>query len=284
MLTKLLADVFRQRGRNNVAQSAPSSPPTLGRIQKLVAAAERAPIDSHLRILYGEVTIAGRPLLELTAEAMQRSNTWNPPAKTIHRRERTFNLARYFLYASTLPGRQIECGVFNGCSALACCLARRAAQAEFNGAPLHLVDSFEGLSAPRAEDWFQIGSAGGETTASTPPLWPANNFKARLEDVKAVFASFPDVQIHKGWIPAALEQLPEARWSFVHIDLDLYEPTGACLEYFLPRMVPGGVIVCDDYGSLMFPGAARAWDEVLVSRGAPFVELPTGQSVFMAEG
>lgn len=293
MLAKLFADVFGQRRRDTTAQGehpgaspsgAPSpnpEAPTLDRIRKLVAAAERAPIDAHLRILYADVAVAGLPLLELTAEAMRRSNTWNPPAKSIHRRERTFNLAQYFLYSSRLPGRQVECGVFNGCSALACCLARRAAEPAFKGAGLHLVDSFEGLSAPRAEDWFQIGASPGQAAGSAPPLWPRNAFKASIDDVRPAFADFPDAELHKGWIPKVLEQLPEDRWSFVHIDVDLYEPTRACLEYFLPRLVAGGVILCDDYGSLMFPGAARAWDEMLLARGMSFVELPTGQSVLV---
>ena len=47
--------------------------------------------------------------------------------------------------------------------------------------------------------------------------------------------------------------------SFVHLDVDLYEPTRACLDYFLPRLSPGGFVICDDYGAPTFPGAARAW-------------------------
>lgn len=274
MLAKLLADVFRQRPRAN------PEAPTLERIRKLTAAAEGAPIERHLQILYSGVRVAGVPLLELTDEAMRRSNTWNPPAKSIQRRERTFNLVQYFLYAGSLPGLQAECGVFNGCSALACCLARRAAEPEFDGAGFHLVDSFEGLSNPTDKDWFEpeTAAAGG-----APPLWPRNGFKSDVDAVRPVFAGFPGVSIRKGWIPEVLDRLPNEQWSFVHIDVDLYGPTRSCLEYFLPRLVPGGVVVCDDYGSLMFPGAARAWDEVLRSAAVSFVELPTGQAVVIKQ-
>ncbi|HSD42676.1 MAG TPA: TylF/MycF/NovP-related O-methyltransferase [Burkholderiales bacterium] len=69
----------------------------------------------------------------------------------------------------------------------------------------------------------------------------------------------------------------------MHLDVDLYAPTRACLEYFLPRLVSGGVVVCDDYGSSAFPGAARAWDEVCGDGALPFVELPTGQAVILKE-
>jgi predicted O-methyltransferase YrrM len=285
MLGRLFVDLLRPRPHAAGATDAtppptpaappPAEAPTLERIRKLTAAAEHAPIARHLEVLYGDVTVAGRPLLGLVDEATARSATWNPPAKSIHRRERTFNLAKYFLHATTVPGRWAECGVFNGCSALALCLAARSANPAFDGTGLHLVDSFAGLSAPRREDFFDAAPGG----AAAPPLWPAAGFKSEVEQVRATFAGFPGVAIHQGWIPQALGELPDAQWSFVHVDVDLYEPTRGCLEYFLPRLAPGGVIVCDDYGSLMFPGAERAWDEACRRAGTPFVLLSTGQAV-----
>ena len=50
------------------------------------------------------------------------------------------------------------------------------------------------------------------------------------------------------------------KFSFVHIDVDLYQPTLDCLEFFFPKLVSGGIIVCDDYNSSQFPGAKNAWD------------------------
>ena len=43
----------------------------------------------------------------------------------------------------------------------------------------------------------------------------------------------------------------------------------------------GGVIVCDDYGALLFPGARRAWDQYCEQNGLHFVVLDTGQSVIL---
>ncbi len=94
-------------------------------------------------------------------------------------------------------------------------------------------------------------------------------------------APFPGVSFHKGWIPAVFADLPETRWSFVHVDVDLYEPTYATLEYFYPRLVEGGVILCDDYGSAIFPGAQRAWHRFCDERDVRFVMLDTGQSVIL---
>ena len=56
-------------------------------------------------------------------------------------------------------------------------------------------------------------------------------------------------------------------FCFVNVDVDLHEPTRDSIEFFYPRMVPGGVMVFDDYGSQMqSPGAARA---IEVFRGEP---------------
>jgi O-methyltransferase len=98
--------------------------------------------------------------------------------------------------------------------------------------------------------------------------------------VRDAMAGFPGASLHKGWIPEVLAELPEAPWSFVHVDVDLYQPTLDCLKYFFPRLVPGGVIVCDDYGSPAFPGARRAWIE-FCGDSLGYVALPTGQSVLV---
>jgi hypothetical protein len=199
------------------------------------------------------------------------------------RRFSTQTLIAYFLHARALPGRWAECGVFSGASSLALCAAARSVDSAFDGAGLHLVDSFEGLGPAHERDHESVrGENGAEVLV--PPVFREGHFRTDFAKVQAAFADFPNVEFHKGWIPDVLATLPEARWSFVHVDVDLYAPTRACLEFFLPRLVPGGVIVCDDYGAPTFPGAARAWDEVCEIGGIPFVELPTGQAVILKEG
>ncbi len=50
-------------------------------------------------------------------------------------------------------------------------------------------------------------------------------------------------------------------YSFVHIDVDLYQPTLDCLNFFYNRMIPGGIIISDDYKWQHTPGVKRAFDE-----------------------
>jgi len=70
---------------------------------------------------------------------------------------------------------------------------------------------------------------------------------------------------------------------FVHIDVDLYQPTLAALEYFYPRLAAGGIIVCDDYGSLSFPGAYKAVEEFSRKYNEPILRFTTCQAVIIKE-
>ena len=59
----------------------------------------------------------------------------------------------------------------------------------------------------------------------------------------------------------AKEQGNGFRVALLNLDLDLYEATKVALEYFVPRMVRGGVIVCDEYVVDTFGGESKAVDE-----------------------
>jgi O-methyltransferase len=66
-------------------------------------------------------------------------------------------------------------------------------------------------------------------------------------------SEFPFVHLYKGWIPSRFIEVEDRQFSFVHIDVDLYEPILDSLNFF-PKLVKGGVIVFDDYGITQFPG------------------------------
>jgi predicted O-methyltransferase YrrM len=174
---------------------------------------------------------------------------------------RLFSLMQ--LAHSAPQGPACELGVWNGLSTLV--LSHMAQRDD-----LTVIDSFEGLSPANV---VRDGIALADASGSVHP--PTNYFKV---DMDAVTARFPDsVKVIKGWVPEVLEELPEQKWSFVHIDLDLYDPTKAAIEYFVPRMVHGGIIVEDQYFTFLFPGAGRAWDEADLTLNV----LPTGQGVYV---
>lgn len=240
---------------------------------------QNVPIDLHANILFGNLQVAGLPFGQLYGHCLQATQTTVSGWKVFRRAQRAFNLARYFEYACSLDGGKVECGVFKGFSALMCCHINKVLNPEFDGTDLYLCDSFEGLSEPLNEDLVTVQEGNGQVRQ----FWAhgKGRFAVDMAAVKARFAAFPGVAFMKGWIPPVLEQLPERTWSFVHIDVDLYEPTLACLEYFFPRLTPGAVIVNDDFGSPMFPGGAKSWKEFFEKKNLSYVVLDSGQSVYI---
>jgi O-methyltransferase len=234
-----------------------------------------ADVAFHEAALLEGLMVAGRPFAPLYRDALGRSNTQVPPWKQLRRAQRAYQLARYAEATAQLAGNRIECGVLFGLSALIVGETLRALDASFDGSGLFLVDSFEGLSAPHPADAVAKGRvAMGEGHFGV----------TTVEHVRGVMAAYPRCDIVKGWIPDVLDTLPESQWAFVHLDVDLYEPTLGALDYLVPRLAPGAVVVNDDYGSALFPGAGQAWDEFFRGRGLPFVVLDSGQAVFVNRG
>jgi O-methyltransferase len=273
MLLQMLRSVFSPRQRAEVAPAPEEYAHET--LQKLAAVHQKAPMDFHSRLLHGDLRVGDQGLIEFTHGCETSASSIVPPLKVLHRQLATYFLARYYVHCQGLDGLRAECGVFSGMSALVMCRAARSANPGYDGLDLHLLDSFEGLSASTGED--RVATRESSTVAS------AGSLSADIRIARQTLREFPGVAFHKGWIPGVFGELPDARWSFAHFDVDLYEPTRASLEYFWPRLVRGGVVICDDYGAPLFPGAHRAWDEYFGERKLPYVVLPTGQSVAVKE-
>lgn len=106
-----------------------------------------------------------------------------------------------------------------------------------------------------------------------PPEYLAPEIRAAMEkkseavsvdEVGSYLERFAAVTLHAGDVADTLPALPERSWSLVHIDVNFLEPTLAALRYFAPRVVPGGVVVLDDYADPDVPGVAAAVAEWLV--------------------
>ena len=229
--------------------------------------------NAQLETLFADCRIGGQAFLPLYRKAMSKTKTDVPEWKVYRRALRAFFLAKFFQRSLGVEGHFVECGVFNGFSAY---LLRQLMEAS-QGAPkeFHLVDSFEGLSELADEDHVLVDGTLHESA------YKQGHFKVNMEDVYPRFSGLEQVYWHKGWIPEVLTELPERSWAFVHIDLDLYEPTKTALEHFLLRMSPGGIIVNDDFASPGFPGAGQAWREVLEPQNLPYIVLDSGQAIYI---
>lgn len=56
------------------------------------------------------------------------------------------------------------------------------------------------------------------------------------------------------------------------------------MAYFYPRLVRGGIIVCDDYGSKVWDGTKEAVDAWLDKQDSiRFIQLSTGQLLILKD-
>ena len=164
-----------------------------------------------------------------------------------------------------LPGDFAECGVYKGGSAylIASTLAESGINKERQ---LHLFDTFQGMPSTANDDPCGIKEGRfGDTSLSA---------------VQEYLKEFPFVKFHLGYIPDTLAPVKESRFAFVHIDVDLYQTTKDCLEFFYQRMVSGGVMIFDDYGWAIFRDSEkRAADEFFRDKEETLTSLRTGQCI-----
>lgn len=139
-----------------------------------------------------------------------------------------------------VPGAFAECGVYQGGSLAA--LAEACPDRTVYG-----FDTFIGLPQ---EAW-----AAGE------PHGVGDFGDTSLDAVTSAVGHLPNVDLRPGLFPASAAGLEAKRFALLHLDFDYYESTRAALEWFLPRMSPGGVIVFDDVDWPNCPGVRRAIEE-----------------------
>jgi predicted O-methyltransferase YrrM len=195
------------------------------------------------------------------------------------RRPDFYTLARIVRTMDEFSGAILECGTHHGATLLGMAHILRSREIP---ARLYGLDSFEGFPEPTVEDaqddgtmhpWVRKGALG----------------EASFEQLKARLASMDltaQVTLIKGFFNDTLPRLKAERFSLVHLDCDLYQSYISCLEFVYPRMLPGGIIVFDDYGSPPYAGARRAVDEFFTDRPERLQFYPEapGPRYFMAMG
>lgn len=169
-------------------------------------------------------------------------------------------LAHFDLYKSIIgiPGHILELGVFKGTSLIRLATFRAMLESEYSRKIVGF-DAFgkfptDKLSLSEDIDLIKhFESVGGDGLS-------VNELSDILQ--KKCFQNF---SLIKGnvfdTVPKYLEENPETRIAFLHLDMDVKEPTIFALNELYSRVVPGGVIVFDDYNAVK--GETEAVDEFI---------------------
>lgn len=153
-----------------------------------------------------------------------------------------------------IKGDIAEVGVYKGGSAKIICEAK-------GDKTLHLFDTFAGL--PNLSD------------VDNPRQFHKGKYAASFEGVTDYLKNYPNVFLYKGIFPATAEPIKNNFFSFVNLDVDIYESTLNSLEFFYPRMNKGGVIISHDY--INAPGVRKAFDDFFADKIEPVLELSGSQ-------
>lgn len=181
---------------------------------------------------------------------------------------RLANIEKFVKQTEHLEGAIAEVGVYKGGTAL---LIRKTSIKK-----MYLFDTFEGM--PEVMDGVDLHHKGDFADTSLRHVADLLGFVPEgndriTDDWDAVEINIRDayVYIRKGLFPS-VTAMPNSymdyvkRYSFVHIDVDIYQSVKDCLEYFYDRVVPGGIICVDDYNEPNCPGAKMAMDDFMFDK------------------
>ena len=169
-----------------------------------------------------------------------------------------FPIEAYHVYSiaksqSKLDGDMAEVGVYQGGS------AKLIAEVK-NEKELYLFDTFEGLPKVSKKD-THFGASYCKTGEFS---------NTSLENVENYLSNYKNIYCYKGKFPETSEPIKTKKFSFVHLDVDLFQSTIDCLEFFYPRMINGGIILTHDYHT---DGVKQAFNEFCKDKKIPQIQL-----------
>jgi hypothetical protein len=159
-----------------------------------------------------------------------------------------------------LPGDVLEFGVYKGASVVRLLTFRNLLETEYSRKVVgfDIFGKFPDQLELESDQKFvkRFEAAGGNGISKEELVMHLNN------------KGFKNYALVKGdilkTIPEYLENNPALKISLLHIDVDVYEPTKVILENLWDRVVPGGILMLDDYGTVV--GETRAVDEFFADK------------------
>jgi len=167
-----------------------------------------------------------------------------------------------------LPGEIADVGAYRGEATLAMglYLRERGIRKTVFG-----FDSFEGFKKESVIEDLKLSGASADVG------WRVRRFQeTSLAEVsrKAARLKLTNVQFVPGYFSQSFPAFsPETRFSFTHIDVNLYSSYREGLEFFYPRTVPNGIILFDEYNDPPWPGCNKAVDEFLADKPEKLQEI-----------
>ena len=179
-------------------------------------------------------------------------------------RWRLWIMTRCAIHGAALDGSFAEFGVYRaGCAYMILSLCRPKP-----GRSYFLFDTFSGIPDTNLTDFERGQGFGGRLADVT------------MDEVRQRLAPWKDqVQFVVGDVFETLRTTDTGPLSFGHLDLNASAPTKVALEYVWARLLPGGMLVFDDYGWAQYADQKKLIDAFFAGRKDGLIALPTGQAI-----
>lgn len=169
-----------------------------------------------------------------------------------------------YLVKNNIEGDFVECGVWRGGSTMAA--IDTLIKAKDTTREIYLYDTFEGMSEPTEADKVFTGTTADHLMNTTDKEDPTSVWcYSALDEVQQNVGTlkYPSQKVHyiKGKVEDTIPGTMPGKIALLRLDTDWYESTAHELKYLYPLLVPGGVIIIDDYGH--WEGARKAVDEYI---------------------
>ncbi len=175
-----------------------------------------------------------------------------------------------------VAGDFVECGVWKGGSCML--MARTLKLLGDTSRILHLFDTFAGMTDPTSEDIIAWNNRSiserweEDQRADKFISWAITADEVRRNMIATEYDP-GQLRFVAGDICETLEEHVPDSVALLRLDTDWYASTAKELEILYPRLVPGGILIVDDYGH--FKGARKAVDEYFESIGFfPYLSRP----------
>lgn len=179
-----------------------------------------------------------------------------------------------YVVAAGVEGDVVECGVWRGGSMQA--VAWTLLELESANRDLYLFDTYEGMPPPGENDKRISDGHSAEDLLERHGRGHAVWAYAGLDDVREAMTEtgYPAERTHfvEGLVEDTVPASAPERIAVLRLDTDWYASTKHELEQLYPRLVPGGVLILDDFGH--WEGARKATEEYLASIDDELLLLP----------
>ncbi|RDH76134.1 class I SAM-dependent methyltransferase [Mycolicibacterium moriokaense] len=176
--------------------------------------------------------------------------------------------------ASKLKGDFVECGVSYGFLSSA---VMEHLDWDRLGKTFYLLDTFAGLD-PR---FVSVGEREAGALERSAAHLRNGMYVDSVESVRANFSQWQNQRIIVGAVPETLDEVDTEAIAFLHIDMNCAPPEVAALRHFWPRLVPGAVVLLDDYANRGRDEQRIAMDALARELGVLICGLPTGQGLLI---